>query len=276
MIDRTPLDPTPMHRLIRHGRIWRRFLVIAVSREAQFRANAFGTIVAGIVQVLVALIPVFLIYERTETINGWTRAEVIALTGLFQIGTGIIETFLQQNMNRITSLVVDGELDGVLLRPMSAQMYVTTRWISLASLSTIAIGVVLMVIGIQRAGFSPSPLDVVVAAAIFAVGIVLVTCFWSCLAYVVFWSTSVQSIAMLFADLWYGASVPVRFYPSVLRVLLTFVLPVAFVTSVPIDVLAGRAGMPELGTALALACGAVVLVRRWWRFALRFYSSASS
>ena len=58
--------------------------------------------------------------------------------------------------------------------------------------------------------------------------------------------------------------------------LFTFVLPVAFLTTVPAELLLGRVAAPMLLLGLALAGGFFVAARTFWLFALRHYTSASS
>jgi ABC-2 type transport system permease protein len=69
---------------------------------------------------------------------------------------------------------------------------------------------------------------------------------------------------------------PLSAYPATLRLLFTFVLPVAFLTTVPAELLLGRVAAPMLLLGLALACGFFVSARAFWLFALRHYTSASS
>jgi ABC-2 type transport system permease protein len=272
----TPLDPTPWHRLARHVRIWRRFVVIALSREAQFRANAISTVVVGIAHILVSLIPIVLLFGFTGDVKGWNRAEVIALLGLFKVMSGIIETFLQQNMMRVTGLVTNGELDPVLLRPMSSQFYVMFRWLSPSSVFSIVSGAIILGYGLRQAEVSPGVQEIVAAIVVSVCGLVLLTCFWCALVYLVFWTTSVTSISMVFGDLWTAGGYPTAFFPAGIRVFLTFIFPVAFATTVPIEFLLGRTGSWQVAIAVGAAVAGVWLVRAWWRFALRFYSSASS
>ena len=56
----------------------------------------------------------------------------------------------------------------------------------------------------------------------------------------------------------------------------TFIIPIAFITTVPAEAIVGRATPGSALTALLVA-GLLVAVSRWfWRFALRNYTSASS
>jgi ABC-2 type transport system permease protein len=60
------------------------------------------------------------------------------------------------------------------------------------------------------------------------------------------------------------------------RVFFTFIIPVAFLTTVPARaMLQERQSLWLMGSAF-LAVGLILIANRFWRFALRFYTSASS
>jgi ABC-2 type transport system ATP-binding protein len=69
---------------------------------------------------------------------------------------------------------------------------------------------------------------------------------------------------------------PVGIYPVGLRVLLTFLVPLAFAVTVPAQAIAGLATGRTLLTAVAFTA-ALTTVTRWaWRQGLRHYSGASA
>ncbi|MEM9138163.1 MAG: ABC-2 family transporter protein, partial [Cyanobacteria bacterium P01_F01_bin.42] len=60
------------------------------------------------------------------------------------------------------------------------------------------------------------------------------------------------------------------------RVFFTFVVPITFLTTVPAQVMLNRAdGWWVIGSGTLAAC-LLFVANRFWRFALRFYTSASS
>ncbi|MEB3255732.1 MAG: ABC-2 family transporter protein, partial [Synechococcaceae cyanobacterium] len=69
---------------------------------------------------------------------------------------------------------------------------------------------------------------------------------------------------------------PVSAYPPGLRTFFTLVVPITFLTTVPAESLLGRSSGSWLALSLAVALGSLLLARAFWRFALRFYTSASS
>ena len=69
---------------------------------------------------------------------------------------------------------------------------------------------------------------------------------------------------------------PVSAYPPGLRAFFTLVVPITFLTTVPAEALLGRSSGAWLALSLVVAAGCLLACRSFWRFALRFYTSASS
>ena len=124
-----------------------------------------------------------------------------------------------------------------------------------------------MRIGIsQAAGFT----------AALAAGGIIVYSFWLILATLAFWFVRVENMLLIFSSMYEAGRWPVGFYPRWLRFTLTFLIPVAFATTIPAQALAGRLGWPTLAGAYAMAAALAVLSRAFWRVGVRRYSSASS
>ena len=84
------------------------------------------------------------------------------------------------------------------------------------------------------------------------------------------------SAGLLLVLLLVAGRYPVSVYPPALRLLFTFVLPVAFLTTVPAEALIGRGAWPWAAGSLLVAFLALVGTLLFWHFALRHYTSASS
>jgi ABC-2 type transport system permease protein len=69
---------------------------------------------------------------------------------------------------------------------------------------------------------------------------------------------------------------PMVAYPAAYRFFFTFVVPVAFLTTVPAEAMLGRSHVIWVMGSAILALGLVMASVIFWRFALRFYTSASS
>lgn len=273
---RPPLDRNWLHRQWRHLRLWRRFFAQAVVRETHYRAHFVTTLLVGLVQLGLGIVPLLLLFGFTDEVRGWSRAEVIAVVGMYQITSGLMATFVAPNLNRMTSYITEGELDVVLLRPVSSQFYLTLRWINVAELSNVATGVAVLVFGLTQAGLSPDALEIVQAGLLAVIGLVLLGSVWCALSFLAFWLQSVRAIGFIYLNLVEAGRYPLGFFPTAVRAFLTFAFPVAFATTFPVQALTGGLGWAPVGGGLGLAMTAVLLVRMLWRRGLRSYASASS
>jgi len=80
----------------------------------------------------------------------------------------------------------------------------------------------------------------------------------------------------VFQSMYEAGRWPISLYPGWLRYGLTFIIPVAFATTVPAEALTGRLTWVTLVIAVALAVILFMLSRLFWRAGLRHYSGASA
>jgi ABC-2 type transport system permease protein len=271
-----PLDPTPLQALQRHVRLYRRFLVQAIVRETHYRTHVIATTIVGVLQLLVSLVPVFLLYSFTDDINGWKQGEVIALGGIYQASIAVLWFGVQPNMIRLSYAIRDGDLDLVLVRPVSGLFYVMLRWVKPAEVFMILAGLAVAAAGLAQAGSAPGIAGILQAIVLAACGIVLISCVWTAIVMSAFWFTSVSPVSMVVGDILLAGRFPLSFYPGAIRVFLSFIIPVGFAASFPAEALTGRGDWTIVAVGLALSAVALVLLRAWWRVAVRAYSSASS
>jgi len=271
-----PLDPTPLHAIRRHGRLWRRFLTQAIVRETHYRAHFIATSIVGIMQLALSLIPVLLLYSYTDEVNGWSRGEVVALGGVYQISVAILWLTVETNMERLSTYIRRGDLDLILIRPISAQFYVMLRWIKPAEVFMVLSGLAVTVIGLNQSESTPSAPDLAQAGLLIVCGVILLACAWTAVVMTAFWFTSVSPVSMVFADVLQSGKFPLAFYPTAVRLFLAFVFPVGFASTFPVEALVGRGDWRITIAGGVLSAVALHGLRAYWRYAVRFYSSASS
>lgn len=91
----------------------------------------------------------------------------------------------------------------------------------------------------------------------------------------IFWNPNFV-FEWLFNSLWQMGRYPMGIYPGWLRLVLTWVVPVGLMTSVPASALAGTLPPGTLAGAALLVVALLALANVLFRVGLRRYSSASS
>src|SRR5688572_26383795 len=100
--------------------------------------------------------------------------------------------------------------------------------------------------------------------------------FWLMLATMTFWFVKIDNILVIFQSMYTAGRWPVGIYPPWLRTTLTFLVPIAFATTVPAEALSGRLTPPVLVGAVALAIVLNGMARALWLVGVRHYSGASA
>jgi ABC-2 type transport system permease protein len=267
---------SPVGTRSQHVAVWRQAFSQSLSRELQFRSQAMATIVVGLLSLGISLLPVLLLFTFTKEVHGWKAGQAIALVGVFQVMQSAIAAFITPNLTRMHDYVTRGDLDQVLVRPVSSQLYVTARWFSPAELIGVGSGLVVVIVGLAKAGVAPSPLDALLGLVWLGIGLVLLTCLWSNLAYLEFWFQAANPVGDLMYDLLGAGRYPVAFFPRAAQVVLTVVVPVGVATTVPVRALTGAFDIAWLPVGIAGVAAALVVTRLHWTASLRKYSSASS
>jgi ABC-2 type transport system permease protein len=90
------------------------------------------------------------------------------------------------------------------------------------------------------------------------------------------WFTKIYNITEVLRGLLEAGRYPLTAYPAAFRFFFTFIVPVLFMTTVPAQIALGRDAWFLVGVSGLLAIGLLYLSNQFWRFALRFYTSASS
>ena len=265
---------TLLDQLRRHGRIWRAVAVQALKRDAQFRTQAWTTALVALAEIATGLIPVLLIIRSSPQVGGWTGGQIIAVTGMFQVAMGLVNAFVAPNLTRIDQYVREGELDTILIRPASAQWLTTFRWVQPASLTGALAGSALIVVGLW--GTPLAPLDVLAALLIFACGLATISAIWANLAYLAFWFEAASYIHTLVLSALSAGRYPVAYFPSAIRVVLIFVVPIGAAATLPVQFVSHGVDPGLLGGVAGTTVVIVALTRLHWRLALGRYSSASS
>jgi ABC-2 type transport system permease protein len=251
-------------------------LRVGVMNELEYRANFLVQLVQSAVGLSFALGGLAVVFAHTETLAGWRPSELIALLGVYFLVGGTIRTVVQPSMSRLMEDVRQGTLDFTLTKPEDAQVLVTVKQVQIWKLIDVGLGLGLVGLALVRLGAEVGALQAVAFGVALLAGAAMVYSFWLMLATLTFWFVRLENILVIFMAMWEAGRWPVGIYPPWLRYTLTFVVPVAFATTVPAEALAGRLTVETLVAALGLGALLLALSRWFWRFGVRHYSGASA
>ncbi len=261
---------------MRYLRLFWIFFRVSALGELAYRSNFFIQLLESIVDLGTALLGLAMIFSYTATLGGWRPDEVIALVGVFFLVGGSIRLVIEPSMENLIESVHDGTLDFTLTKPEDAQILVSIQHAQIWKLTDFVLGAGVLTIALVRMGEHVGIWEAAGFAAAIAAGGWIVYSFWLILATLSFWFVRVENILVIFQSMYEAGRWPVSIYPGWLRFALTFLVPVAFATTVPAQALAGHLTWKTLAGVWLLALALFALSRMFWRIGIRRYSGASA
>lgn len=251
-----------------------RFLSTALAAELEYRINFIVATLTSLGNLAGSLFGLALFYQTGYSFEGWTWEEALVVLGVFTLLQGFSTTFLAPNLNQIVKQVQQGTLDFVLLKPISSQFWLSTRTVSPWGIPDLIFGFVLIGYAGNRLGIPASAYALSSVPLLF--GFLSLYSLWFMLGATSIWFVKIYNVTEVLRGLVEAGRYPMAAYPIAYRFFFTFVIPVAFLTTVPAETLLRRVEPSWILGSGLLAIFLLFVSRAFWRFALRFYTSASS
>lgn len=262
--------------MLRYLRLIALFARVSFQNDAAYRLDFILRVVTAVLHLGGELLALWVVFSNTKSLAGWSAPQVLVLLGVFRVMVGLIGMLIAPNMRLIMEDIRNGTLDFVLTKPINSQFYVSFRQIVFWKLTDIVLGITLALSGsVRLAGSMPLP-QLLSFLLMLAAGATIIYSFWLIMATSVFWFKRIQNIEMVFWNVFEAGRYPIDIYRPWVRWLLTFILPLAFLTSYPAAALTGRGALLDLWPALLVAPLMLTAASLFWRFGLRNYSGASA
>ena len=258
----------------RYIKVLKLFWSTAIAAELEYRLNFLIASLSSLGNLTGSLFGLFLFYRTGYTFQGWSWEEALVILGIFTLLQGVSATFLVPNLNRIVGHVQQGTLDFVLLKPISSQFWLSSRSISPWGMPDLIFGIVLIAYAGSKLGLALN--NYLISAIPILFGIMSLYSLWFMLGATSIWFVKIYNVTEVLRGLLEAGRFPMVAYPAAYRFFFTFIVPVAFLTTVPAEAMLGRSQVVWLVGSGALALGLLLASGIFWRFALRFYTSASS
>ncbi len=251
-------------------------LRLSLSLAAAYRADFVIDAVLALVWVAVSLAPLYVAFHERPNIGGWTFESALVVTGCFVVLRAVLDGAVSPSLAAIVDQIRTGTLDFVLLKPADAQFLVSTSRFEVFRLLNVLLGIGIFVWAFSLLGRAPALGDVLLALLLFGAAIMVLYSLWILVIAAAFWVVRLDNLAYLLSSIFDFARWPISMMKGVLAFVLTFIIPLALMTTYPAEALLG---VLSAQTAVASLVGAFLfsyVARRFWVAAIGRYTSASS
>lgn len=232
----------------------------------------YAAITAGEFLTLAAIL------YRYRSVAGWTMYEVALLAGLASASHGIYRVFAAE-LDTFEKYLVNGEYDGLLIRPWPALLTLLARNFDIGRIGAPIQGY--LVIGIGLSGLlaqGAPPWLVVYACLVPPAGAVIITAISIAVAGIGFFITRIGDLQTFALNAPVtAAAYPADIFPRWLRGLLTALLPVTAIGYIPARYALGKGGSPlNLAAPFLVAILAISVALQIYQWGERHYQSTGS
>lgn len=269
--------PVPPRRRPPHGlAVAAVHLRVSALNELQYRSNFFVQIFQSLFHIVNGLVVVALVFAKTDELNGWRRAELLAAVGVFTVVGGIMRSVVQPPLLRMMDDVHEGTFDFTLTRPADAQLLASVRALDVWQLADVVVGFVIVAVAVSDLPAAPDAGDIAAFVVLLASGAVIAYCMFLAMSCMVFWVVRLPAMANLFHYTTRAAQYPISIYPAWLRISLTVVVPLGIAVTAPAEAITSRLTWGTVFAAVAVTIASAAISRILWTRGVRRYSGASS
>ncbi len=241
----------------------------------QYRSDLFFEAATGILRCFSAIAPLWLAFQHTTAIAGWTPPQAMLVMSLFLLFHALQGGLFEPNLGEVVQLIRQGNLDLWLIKPADAQLLVSLRRIDPSYLWDF--GVSILMAGVCIAQIGPiSALDAALAALLAVNGVLAMYGLWMLAICTSFYFVRVDNLRYLLTTAADAGRWPASVFSTGIRWALTAGVPILLVTSTPAEALRGQWTWTTVAGSLGIGLAFVGLARVAWMRSLASYTSASS
>lgn len=260
-------------RVVYYFRIWclmtKNAFLMVLSQRLSVAIFLFGKVIRfGMYFLFLSFL-----LSGTKELAGYSQNQTLFIFLTFALVDTLSQFFFRE-VYRFRPLVVSGGFDLVLTKPMSALFRSLTGGADIIDLITIP--PLLVITYLVGATLDPSLSEIIFYFALVINGVLITAAFHCAVLAVGIITLEVDHTIMVYRDFSSLGRFPIEIYKEPFKSLLTFLVPIALMVTLPARTFFG---ISQLSTVLlAFVIGGVLLFSsfKFWKFALSKYSSASS
>ena len=254
------------------------FFKVSTQAEMAHRANFFIRILNALLNLVTGVLSLTVIFNQVESIRGWELPSTLALLGVYLLLTALRGLFISPSLESVSGMdgeIWQGTFDFTLLRPLDKQFLISFRHWRVLMLFDLFLALGVLGYAIHLLGASLDLLTIIQFLLTLLAGITLLYSALLAFSALVFWNSGFL-FTWVINDLFRLARYPVGLYPGWLRLILTWIIPVGLMTTIPAQALSGTLSWGWLLTTLGFTLAVLVGASWLFRQGLKKYTSASS
>lgn len=251
--------------------IYKTLLLLNLQVLTAYRANFVNSAISTVVWGSMSFLSIFLLTARTNQVAGWSRNDLLLLTAIYNIVIGSFHVLFSRNFERFSRIMHMAEFDTLLTKPIDSQFSISFWYFNYTSIFRVIVGVIVAAVILKSRFFLELPVFLLLSL----VGITLSYCIWFLISTLMVKYTNLSNIVEVLYQINGFSRYPMDLYRGLGLFAFTFIVPLVIMITVPAKYLASKVTSFDLLMLFGITLLFFITTRLAWKFALRFYASAS-
>ena len=262
--------------MIRYIRLYYYFVKFSILSKLEYRFDFIANTLRSIGWLFVSIFGFTVIFSQTKSIAGWSKNEALVLYGVYVCINELFYTLFFLNLVEIPRMVQYGELDFILLRPISSQFLLSLKNFMIYSVPNFLFSLFVIFHYSSLLEKHISIFEYGLGALLIMNGLLILYSIMFIVVCCSVWMVQFHSFWEIFEMATEGARYPVDTYKGLLHFLFLTIIPLAFIFTFPAQFIAKQ--LPVYLVIISFGIGAIALFlsHHMFKFAIRHYNSASS
>ncbi len=209
------------------------YLLQALKMRMAYRLDFFVECLSSLVAEATGLIVIWVIFQNTPALGGWDQWQVVFIYGVAMISRALFGTVSYSFWQFASRYIMEGEFDRLLLRPVNPLLQLGLENIRFEQYPNLFAGVGLIVLAADRMAFEWGAGDVALLVAFTAGGGLLLIGLFLAVTTTSFWFEDRVGLAPPLFNLMAFGKYPLTIFNSLVRFVLSFVIPFGFMAFYP-------------------------------------------
>jgi ABC-2 type transport system permease protein len=207
--------------------------------------------------------------------NGWNKNEVLLLAGASKTILTLFYMLVHRGISFFPIFVRNGDLDGLLAKPISAQFLISIRYIRTFEIFSVLSGIILFIYAFNNLGLSWNLFDLMLLLINLTCGFMIMYGIYFSFACLGFWLGNFNSLGVIHHMITAPLPYPTNIYGKTTSFLITYLIPLGFIVMFPVQIFLRK---QYLFTFIEILLAFITFTFSiwFWNFALKHYTSASS
>ena len=244
------------------------FLKASLKEMLIYRLDCIVGMISQIVTQLVEIIFIWIVFQNTDNLAGWNFMQILLLYGVTLISIGISDFCFDALYDIGPKYIRNGEFDKILLRPVHPLISIVGSSKELTALGYFVLGLFLTIIMLIKL-MIPITIILVLKIIFFSiVGAAIIGAINTIFSIASFWTYRSNEVIWSFYRIYTFAQYPLDIYNKFIKLLITAILPFAFVAYYPT--------MNYLGMNSKMIYIAPIIMVILWIIAIKVWNKALS